>query len=191
MTYGWNSWKAIQSPPQLFFVFSNNIEIEVLNFRSNYFFQSSLHELRQPSADGSHIHVNNRPKFKLRPSISWTVSNVVPRLPFWGERRPRTGGRISTIDRPPHRRIWTVDHDNLSSVKKVDDRRSKFPLDGRKWTNRPSTLWTDLDDSPWLFAIGGRRWTVDKMDRPPHEWIRIIKNILMWTEVDRWTKVRP
>ena len=53
-----------------FFVCSNNIGIRVLNFRSNYFFQSSLHELRQPSVDGLHVHVNNRPNFKLRPLSS-------------------------------------------------------------------------------------------------------------------------
>ena len=62
----------------------------------------------QASSDGPPVHVYNRPKFKLRPSISWTDSDAGPRLSFWN-------GRVDgffMMDRSPHGRICTTDHTN-------------------------------------------------------------------------------
>ena len=46
------------------------------------------------------------------------------------------------MNRPPHGRIWTTDHDNW------------WQVDGR--TDGPSILWTESDDRPRLFLIDGR-----------------------------------
>ena len=92
-------------------------------------------------------------------------------------------GQRTGSDRPPHRRMRTLDQDNNFMV----DERTNFLFwtvhllnrIGRltkiiilRWTSGqifddgPSTQWTDSDDGPWLFVIDGRRWT--KTDRPCH-----------------------
>ena len=49
------------------------------------------------------VHVDNGMKFGLRPTISWTNSDVGPRLSFEGGRMDR----FFTMDRPPHGRTRT------------------------------------------------------------------------------------
>ena len=53
------------------------------------------------------VHVDNGPKFVLRPSISWTNSDARPRLSFEDGRMDR----FFTMDRPPHGRIRTLDQE--------------------------------------------------------------------------------
>ena len=53
----------------------------------------------------SFVHVDNEPKFGLRPSTSLTNSDVGPRLSFEGGRMDR----FFTMDRPPHGQIRTMD----------------------------------------------------------------------------------
>ena len=116
------------------------------------------------------VHVDSRPKFWPRPSISWTNSDDGPRLSFEGGRMDR----IFTMDRPPHGRIRTPDQDNNF---KVDERTNFLSwtvhlMDGigretkiiiLRWTSArifadgPSTLWTDSDDKNFHQMDGGGR----------------------------------
>ena len=151
---------------------------------------SGLHGRRWPSADLPTVHVDNRPKFGLISSISWTNSDAGPRLSF-------KGGRADEF----------LIMDGIG-------RRTMIIYGGR--TDGMSISWTETDDGPWLLSIDGRRWTAGRiravyLTDEFHDYLskidgggrrqtihlmnefrrRTFKYIKMWTEVDRWMKVRP